>query len=83
MQVDLQEVVKEYKKLFGQMHYELLTHKLAVDVLEREVNDLRERLYTAEAELARRKNESAAGLAVSPIPPLEGVETIPMDDITE
>lgn len=56
MQVDLSEVVKEYKRLFGQMHYELITHKLGIDILEREVESLRDRLFAAEAELTKLKN---------------------------
>lgn len=52
MQVDISEILKKYKELMAEMQYELITHRIAVDVLERSSEDLQ-----AENETLRLENQ--------------------------
>lgn len=53
MQVDMSAVLEEYKKLLSATQYELVAHKLAVDVLERDNKDLSRQLEETNLELVR------------------------------
>lgn len=57
MQVDLSAVLEEYKTLVSKLQYELITHKLAVDILEREMESQKERLFETERQCSRLKRE--------------------------
>lgn len=59
MQVDLSAVLEEYKTLVSKLQYELITHKLAVDILERETESQKERLFASERECSRLKQDQA------------------------
>lgn len=65
MHVDINEVVKALKVLIADMHYELITHKIAVDILGREKEDLQRQLIDMQTEFNRLKNPD------KPVPPGE------------
>lgn len=65
MHVELSEVIKALKVLIADMHYELITHKIAVDILGREKEDLQRQLIDMQTEFNRLRNPD------KPVPPGE------------
>lgn len=65
MQVEMAEIVKYLKQFLADMQYELITHRVAVDILEREKESLQQQLIDMQTELSRLRNPDM------PVPPGE------------
>ncbi len=55
MQIDTGEILKKLKVHIGTLQYELITHQVAVDVLERDKIALKQELEEVSLELQRIK----------------------------
>lgn len=65
MQVEMTEIVKYLKQFLADMQYELITHRVAVDILEREKESLQQQLIDMQTEFNRLRNPD------KPVPPGE------------
>lgn len=57
MQIELTEIVKALRAVLSDLQYELITRKLAMDILEREKEDLQRQLIDMQTEFNRLRNQ--------------------------
>lgn len=57
IQIELNQIIKRYKETLANTQHELIVHRLAVEHLERQVDDLQTQLADAERVNTHLRNE--------------------------